>query len=197
MDRTTLQVAFSMTTNARNKKKQGELEADAARLYERVLEAGCARLAIVSLHPGAGAVSVVETLAGELAENGTHVGVTGVPRIESDGTAEEQVKGIRLPAETLVATASSVVPESGTLERLVTLNCRPPLGELAVDAFLSSDNRPRFYLGLGLANEHMGNYRSAFDYFIKVVEGDGPGAQGVRATEHLAKPEYAAFQNEN
>ena len=65
----------------------------------------------------------------------------------------------------------------------------------AVDAFLSADNPQKFFLALGLAYEHLHEYRKAFDYFIKVVEGGGSGPQLVRASEHLAKEEYSAFQN--
>ena len=66
----------------------------------------------------------------------------------------------------------------------------------AVDAFLSADNPQKFFLVLGLAYENLQDYRKAFDYFIKVVEGGGTGPQLVRASEHLAKEEYSAFQNE-
>jgi len=66
----------------------------------------------------------------------------------------------------------------------------------AVDAFLSADNPDKFALALGLAFEQLQDYRKAFGYFTKVVEGEGTGPQLVRASEHLAKQEYAEFQQE-
>ena len=66
----------------------------------------------------------------------------------------------------------------------------------AVDAFLSADNPGNFFLGLALAYENLHDYRKAFDYFRRVVEGGGPGAELVQASEHLARQEYSEFKNE-
>jgi hypothetical protein len=100
-------------------------------LLERVFGSGCTRIAVVSLHPGAGARTVVETLAAGFRERGIRVGVTRVPRVGIDGDSDH-VTDVSLPAESVVATAASVVPSSDALEPLERVECRTPLGEIAV-----------------------------------------------------------------
>ena len=72
----------------REKEKERKREAEESEtpdLLERVFGSGCTRLAVISLHPGAGARTVVETLAVEFRKRGIRVGVTRVPRIDLDG----------------------------------------------------------------------------------------------------------------
>jgi hypothetical protein len=93
---------------------------------------GCTRLAVVSLHPGAGARTVVETLAAEAPGRGVEVGVTSIPRIDTVAENDGQVSGVTLPRGAVVATAASVVEDAPTLEPLERIDCKTPLGELCV-----------------------------------------------------------------
>ena len=93
---------------------------------------GCTRLAVVSLHSGAGARTVVETLAAEAPARGVDIGVTSIPRIDTVAENADRVTGMTLPQDAIVATASSVVEDAAALEPLERVDCTTPLGEMCV-----------------------------------------------------------------
>jgi len=119
---------------APRKKKVGKNEAEESEtpdLLERVFGSGCTRLAVISLHPGAGARTVVESLAAGFRQRGIRVGVTRVPRVGVDGDSDH-VTDVSLPEDSVVATAASVVPTCDALEAVERVECSTPLGEIAV-----------------------------------------------------------------
>jgi len=101
-------------------------------LLERALADGCSRLAVVSLHPGAGARTAVQTVAEALKQRGVGVGVTSVERIGVDDDGSAPIGGIVLPESTVVATAASVVDGVEGLETLERVPGATPLGDVCI-----------------------------------------------------------------
>jgi len=119
------------TAASKKKKRSRAKDVDSPELLDRVFGEGCTRLAVISLHPGAGARTVVETMAVDFRKRGIRVGVTRVPRIDLDDGAA-RVTDVSLPEETIVATATSVLPDTVALEPLERVECGTPRGELSV-----------------------------------------------------------------
>jgi len=167
------------------KKKKGDRTKDVEcpELLERVFGTGYTRLAVISLHPGAGARTVVETLAVEFRKRGIRVGVTRVPRIDLDGGAD-QVTDVSLPEETVVATATSVLPQTAALQPLERVDCRTHLGELSVCRVTNSGEVPVYApddaATLGSA---VGRLESLSDGFVLVA--------GAWERRSFAAPEVA------
>ncbi len=103
---------------------------------------GCTRLAVVSLHPGAGARTVVEALAAEAPGRGVEIGVTSIPRIDTEAENADRVTGVTLPQGAIVATAASVVEDAPTLEPLERIDCDTALGELCICRVTESSEVP-------------------------------------------------------
>ena len=101
-------------------------------LIERALESELRRLAVISLHPGAGARTVVETLAAGVRARGRGVGVTCIPRIGGVGEEADPFTGVTLPEGAIAATAASVLDASGALRALEQIDCGAPPGEMGV-----------------------------------------------------------------
>jgi len=108
---------MSTASEKKKKKKKRPEVAESPDLPERIFGAGCTRLAVISMHAGAGARTVVGTLAEDFHRRGIVVGVAGVPRVDLDADVD-RITGIHLPEGTVVATASSVVSECDGLEPL-------------------------------------------------------------------------------
>ena len=121
---------MSSATGQKNKKKRSK-DAESPDLLERVFGAGCTRLAVISMHADAGARTVVETLAEDFRRRGIRVGVAGVPRVDLDMDVE-RITGIKLPEETIVATATSVLSENSILEPLERVDSDPSRDELSI-----------------------------------------------------------------
>jgi len=102
-------------------------------LIERAFTAGCTRIAVVSLHPGAGARTVVESISREVTRRGIRTGVTRAPRLPLDAevAADESVQ-ISLPAETLVATTVGLAEGCGRLESVEPIGLQTALGDLGI-----------------------------------------------------------------
>jgi len=111
-------------------------------LLERVIGMGCTRLAVVSLHSGAGARTVVEALAAEAPGRGVDIGVTSIPRIDTVAEHADRVTGVTLPQGAIVATAASVVEDTPALESLERIDCTTPLGELCVCRVIETSEVP-------------------------------------------------------
>jgi hypothetical protein len=120
---------MSQATGQTKTKKKRAKGAESPDLLERVFGAGCTRLAVISMHAGAGARTVVETLAEDFRRRGIRVGVAGVPRVDLDA---ERITGISLPEETIVATATSVLSETDALEPLERVDSDPARDELSI-----------------------------------------------------------------
>ena len=88
---------------------------DEPNLHERAFAAGCTRLAVISLHPGAGARTVLERSATEFHQRGIAVGVTRAPRLPLERLTPGGGVPIRLPGGTIVATTrdGDVADEAG------------------------------------------------------------------------------------
>jgi hypothetical protein len=90
---------------------------DEPNLLERTFAAGCRSVAIVSLHPGAGARTVVEAIAAESARRGVPTGVTRAPRLPLDADeVTDELTRISLPAGTVVATTRALAADHDGLE---------------------------------------------------------------------------------
>lgn len=90
----------------------------APRLLDRALDAGCTRVAVIGLHPGAGSRTVLERLAAELHDRRATIGLTRVPRPWIAGVEEvDAIPPIRLPAGSVVATLAGL-DEDAPLETL-------------------------------------------------------------------------------
>ena len=102
-------------------------------LLERVVAQGCRRLAVISLHPEAGARTVLESITTEFHRRGTPVGVTRAPRLPLDAQdAERAVPPISLPAGTIVATTRDLAEHHDALEALGPMICQTALGDLGL-----------------------------------------------------------------
>ena len=116
----------------KTKDPRGASDADDQDLLALAFSAGHTRLAVISLHPGAGARTVVETLTAEALERGIGIGVTSVPRVGLAAEQTERVTGVSLPEGAFVATACSIVDESDALDPLERIDCHTPLGEICI-----------------------------------------------------------------
>jgi hypothetical protein len=103
--------------------------ADEPNLLERAFAAGCTRLAVISLHPGAGARTVLERAASEFHKRGISLGLTRAPRLPLEALDPGAVMPIRVPEGTIVAT-TPVPEQEGFLEPLGSAFGRSSLGEL-------------------------------------------------------------------
>jgi hypothetical protein len=102
-------------------------------LLERTFSAGCTRIAVASLHRGAGARTVLECVATEFHARGIPLGVTRAPRVPLDGEDERaQVEGLVLPEGTIVATTASLAEGETPLERIESLDAHTTTGEVAL-----------------------------------------------------------------
>jgi hypothetical protein len=128
-------------TRAKDRRKRSQ-EGENPDLLERVIGMGCTRLAVVSLHAGAGARTVVEALSAEAPGRGVDIGVTSIPRIDTVAEHADRVTGVTLPQGAIVATAASVVDDAPTLEPLERIDCTTPLGELCVCRVTESSEVP-------------------------------------------------------
>lgn len=102
-------------------------------LLDRIIETGCRRVAILGLHPRAGARTVLSALVGETHRRQLPVAVTSVPRLppEAELITAEPVTRIPLPAGAYVATAAGAVESAETgLELLESTGCETPLGNV-------------------------------------------------------------------
>jgi hypothetical protein len=105
--------------------------ADEPNLLERAFAAGCTRLAVISLHPGAGARTVLERAAIEFHQRGISVGITRAPRLPLEALTSGAVTPIRVPEGTIVATTPDRTQED-VLEPLGPAFGRTSLGELGL-----------------------------------------------------------------
>jgi hypothetical protein len=104
---------------------------DEPNLLERAFAAGCTRLAVISLHPGAGARTVLERAAIEFHRRGIAVGVTRAPRLPLEALTPDAVTPIQVPEGTVVATT----PDCGQVDALEPLGPafgRTSLGDLGL-----------------------------------------------------------------
>jgi hypothetical protein len=106
---------------------------DAPSLLERTFAEGCTRLAVIGLHPGAGARTILDCIAMEFHRRGVSVGVTRAPRIPLDARlAPDAVPPMTLPEGTIVATTAQPEGASADLEPLGPVVCSTALGDLGV-----------------------------------------------------------------
>lgn len=101
-------------------------------LLERALASGFRRLAVLSLHAGAGARTVVETVAAAAVSRGHGIGVTSVPRIGREADDADRFTGVTLPEGAIAATAASVLEHDGPLAPLERMDCGAPPGEMGI-----------------------------------------------------------------
>jgi hypothetical protein len=102
---------------------------DEPNLLERAFAAGCTRLAVISLHPGAGARTVLQCAASEFHKRGISLGLTRAPRLPLEALHSGAVMPIRVPEGTIVAT-TPVPEQESMLEPLGPVFGRTALGEL-------------------------------------------------------------------
>jgi hypothetical protein len=105
--------------------------ADEPNLLERAFAAGCTRLAVISLHPGAGARTVLERAAMEFHRRGISVGLTRAPRLPLETLSAGALTPIRVPQGTIVATTIDRA-QNELLEPLGQAFGRTSLGELGL-----------------------------------------------------------------
>ena len=113
-------------------------------LVQRALESGVKRLAVISLHAGAGARTVVETVAAGAVTRGHGVGVTCVPRIGREADEADRFTGINLPEGAIAATAASVLEDGGPLDPLERIDCGAPPGEMGICRVLRPSEVPLY-----------------------------------------------------
>lgn len=113
----------------RSRRREGPL------LSDRILASGCRRVAILGLHPGAGARTVLASLVAALRGKLPCLGLTSAPRVplEPDESDRAHLTRLAAPSGTLVATAASASegPEKG-LELVEGTGCSTPLGEVSI-----------------------------------------------------------------
>jgi len=104
-------------------------------LLDRLVESGSKRIAILGLHPRAGARTVLSSLVSQIQRRNLTLGVTSVPRLgpEAEGIVAEPVTRLGLPAGTVVATAKDVVESSAdAVEILERTSWESPRGEVHI-----------------------------------------------------------------
>lgn len=104
-------------------------------LIERVMESGARRVAILGLHPWAGARTVLAALVAQVQRREFALGVTSVPRLppEAEMITADPVTRIPLPEGVLVATAEGAAGSShGALEPVEPTQWRTPLGTIHI-----------------------------------------------------------------
>ncbi len=113
----------------RSRRREGPL------LSDRVLASGCRRVAILGLHPGAGARTVLESLVLSLRGKLCPLGLTSAPRVplEPDESGRTDLTRVAAPAGTLVATAAAPAdPGQRALAVVERTGCSTQLGEVSV-----------------------------------------------------------------
>src|SRR4030095_16639236 len=81
-------------------------------LYDRIEKAGARRVAILGLHPHAGARMVLQSLVDEISKKGQPLGVTSAPRLpleEEEGADRQPVTRVQLPGS---ASSASSAPQA-------------------------------------------------------------------------------------
>jgi hypothetical protein len=105
------------------------------RLLDRVLESGGRRIAVLGLHPRAGARTALAALAAQVQRRSLALGVTSVPRLpfESDLITADPVTRIVLGPGAYLATAEQAAAASlHSLEMLEATGWTSPLGPIGI-----------------------------------------------------------------
>ena len=111
--------------------RKPQTPSDTPNLLERAFAAGCTRLAVISLHPGAGARTLLQHSAMEFHRRGVALGVTRAPRLPLEAISREGITPIHLPEGTIVATVSNH-DEGDVLEPLGRPISKTALGDIAL-----------------------------------------------------------------
>jgi hypothetical protein len=103
-------------------------------LLERIRSAGCRRIAVVGLHPGAGSRTVVQAIAAHAHADEAPVAVTRAPRplLDEPDDAAGARSAVVLPDGAVIATASSLVEDEARLEPMETIPSEAPLGPITI-----------------------------------------------------------------
>lgn len=113
----------------RSRRREGPL------LFDRVLASRCRRVAILGLHPGAGARTVLRSLVLSLRGRLSCLGLTSAPRVplEPDESDRKDLTRVTAPAGTLVATAASASDgHDRALELVERTGCSTQMGEVSI-----------------------------------------------------------------
>jgi len=111
------------------------LSPDRPKLLDRVLEHESRRVAVLGLHPRAGARTVLAALAGQIQRRSLPLGVTSVPRLpfESELITSDPVTRIALRPDALVATAEQAADSARmALELVESTPWSGPLGAIQI-----------------------------------------------------------------
>jgi hypothetical protein len=87
-------------------------------LYDRIEKAGARRVAILGLHPHAGARMVLQSLVDEISKKGQPLGVTSAPRLpleEEEGADRQPVTRVQLPEGAWIASSAPQAEAGGAV----------------------------------------------------------------------------------
>lgn len=105
-------------------------------LLDRIVKSQCRRIAIVGLHPGAGARTVVAALVRDVHKRAWPFAIAAVPGLvleHEDATPARTVTTIAVPEGAIVATAEGAVSESTSeLEAVARTSWETPMGPIGI-----------------------------------------------------------------
>jgi hypothetical protein len=105
-------------------------------LLDRIVKAGARRVAILGLHPHAGARMVLQSLVEDIHKKGDALAVTSAPRLpleQEEGADRQPVTRVQLPEGTWIATSAPQATEgAATLEPVEPTEHTTVLGQVAI-----------------------------------------------------------------
>jgi hypothetical protein len=111
-------------------------------LLDRIVKAGTRRIAILGLHPHAGARMVLQTLVGEVHKKGEPVAVTSAPRLpleQEEGADRQPVTRVHLPEGSFIASSAPQAVEGGaTLQEIEVTDFTTILGRVVIQRLTSA-----------------------------------------------------------
>ena len=111
-------------------------------LLDRIEKAGARRVAILGLHPHAGARMVLQSLVTDIHKKGEPLAVTSAPRLpleQEEGADRQPVTRVNLPAGSYIASSAGLAEEGGaTLDQVETTEYTTVLGRVAIHRLSSA-----------------------------------------------------------
>ena len=109
---------------------------DTPTLLDRIVKAGTRRVAILGLHPHAGARIVLQSLVGEIHKKGEPVAATSAPRLpleQEEGADRQPVTRVQLPEGAWIASSAPQATEGGAqLQEVETTEFTSVLGRVVI-----------------------------------------------------------------
>ena len=144
-------------------------------LLDRIVKAGARRVAILGLHPHAGAKMVLQTLVEEIHKKGEPVAATSAPRLpleQEEGVDQQPVTRVHLPEGAWIASSAPQATEGGaTLQQHEATDHTTVLGQVVIQRLTSEGEVHLHGPGEAPAMEHVLSRLSELSGGMVLVDG--------------------------